>query len=256
MPKLWTGRDLGRRGAAPLMPPRWLRVLPSARVVWSAGLPVGYGLTGFGGGLGIQDSGSDGNTAAGPCGGATSGAIQVARPPLFMLVESKTSASESGGHRYPCAQVIRERAVFRCWPPRFRCTVVSMYKVSVRPTRRGPGYSYNWCSHTPRLPLGGSAGRYPPAARSRSTAKVAVVKGGPTSNGSELRQTSWPSDSILQRLPGELCSPTPRQRRRSGDLVVNRGQADPIVGDRTPSMSPSSEQSPAKPRQRWCHEHS
>jgi hypothetical protein len=41
MPKLWAGRGVGRRGAAPLMPPRWLRVLPPVFASWSARLPVG-----------------------------------------------------------------------------------------------------------------------------------------------------------------------------------------------------------------------
>jgi hypothetical protein len=119
MTKLWAGRNLGRRGAASLMPPRWLRVLPPVLVSWSTRLPVGYGLTGSGGRPGTQDSGSDRNTAAGPCGGAASGAMWEAPPPLFLPaeppVESATSASTASAEfRRPShsfVPVTRQRVV-------------------------------------------------------------------------------------------------------------------------------------------------
>jgi hypothetical protein len=116
MPKLWAGRGVGRRGAATLMSPRWLRVLPSVLAAWSARLPVGFGLTGSGGRPGTRNSGSDRNTAAGPCGGAAPGAIRVAPPPLSLSVEppveSVTSASaESGKHGRSCARAARKRVV-------------------------------------------------------------------------------------------------------------------------------------------------
>jgi hypothetical protein len=88
------------------MPPRWLRGLPSVLAVWSERLPVGYGLTGSGDRPETQNSGSDRDTTAGPCGGVASGAIQVAPPPLLLPieppVESAISASEpSGKHMSP-----------------------------------------------------------------------------------------------------------------------------------------------------------
>lgn len=119
MTKLWVGRGLGRRGAAPLMPPRWLRVVPSVLATWSARLPVGYGLTGSGDRPGTQDSGSDRNTAAGPCGGVSSGAMGEAPPPLFLpvelAIESVASASiasaKFGRHNHSLAPCTRKRVV-------------------------------------------------------------------------------------------------------------------------------------------------
>ncbi len=70
MAKLWVGRGVGYRGAAPLMPPRWLGVFPLvwwALGGWPTGSPVGYGLTGsVAGGPEPRVQG----TAAGPGGGA------------------------------------------------------------------------------------------------------------------------------------------------------------------------------------------
>jgi hypothetical protein len=119
MTKLWVGRGFGCRGAAPLMPPRWLRVLPSVLANWSARLPVGYGLTGSGDRPGTQDSGSDRNTAAGPCGGAASGAMGEAPPPLFLpvepAIESVASASipsaKSDRNNHSLAPAARKRVV-------------------------------------------------------------------------------------------------------------------------------------------------
>jgi hypothetical protein len=112
MIKLWAGRGPSRRGGASLMPPRWLRVLPSVLAAWSKRVPVGYGLAGSGGRPGTQGSGSGRNTAAGPRGGAASDAIWVAPPPLFLPVESATSASaESCKRTHSSTPATRKRVV-------------------------------------------------------------------------------------------------------------------------------------------------
>jgi hypothetical protein len=79
MTGLWAGRGLRRHDAASLRPPRWRRVRLSVLALWSARLPVGYGVTGSRGRPGTQDTRR--NTAAGP-GGDTPGAAWVAPPPL------------------------------------------------------------------------------------------------------------------------------------------------------------------------------
>jgi hypothetical protein len=116
MVKLWVGRGVGHRGAAPLMPPRWLGVFP---VVWRAlggwptGSPVGYGLTGSVAGgpeprVGVRGR----STAAGPGGGAALWGASVAPPPLFPRVEpTLADSAESHEHSHLCAPAIRERVV-------------------------------------------------------------------------------------------------------------------------------------------------
>jgi hypothetical protein len=88
MLKLWVGRGIGRRGAAPVMPPRWLRVLSPARVSSSKRSPVGDNLTGsVTGGSEPEVRVRGRKTAAGPGGGAAPGAVWAAPPPLFLSVE-------------------------------------------------------------------------------------------------------------------------------------------------------------------------
>ena len=119
MPKLWAGPGLARRGAAPLMPPRWLRGLPFVLAAWSTRLPVSCRLTGSGDRPGTQDWVRGRNTAAGPCGGAASGAMGEAPPPLFLsvepAVESVASASiasaKFGRHNHSLAPGTRKRVV-------------------------------------------------------------------------------------------------------------------------------------------------
>lgn len=111
---LGAGRGVGRCGAASLMRPRWLRVLPSVLVGWSERLPVGYGLTGSGGRPGTQGSGR--NIVAGPGGGAAPGAVWVAPPPLPMPVEptpvvSTQSREHSQRPDGVSAPVTRQRVV-------------------------------------------------------------------------------------------------------------------------------------------------
>jgi hypothetical protein len=113
MPKLWAGRGVGRRGAAPLMPPRWLRVLPPVFASWSARLPVGCGLTGSDGRPGTQGSGRN---VAGPGGGAAPGAVWVAPPPLSLPGGPTPAASTTNrehGQRPDgvLAPMIRKRVV-------------------------------------------------------------------------------------------------------------------------------------------------
>jgi hypothetical protein len=88
MPKLWAKRGVGRRGVTPLIPPRWLRVLPPALMGWSECSPVGYSLTGSDGRAGTRGPGSGRNTAVGSGGGAAPCEASVAPPSLFLPVEA------------------------------------------------------------------------------------------------------------------------------------------------------------------------
>jgi hypothetical protein len=141
MTKRWAARGFGRRGAAPLMPPRWLRVLPSVLASWSERLPVGYGVTGSGGRPGTRDRVRGRNTAAGPCGGAASGAIWEAPPPLCLPVEPTVESATSASMR---------SAEFRrhghCLVPATRKRVVLLPHVRITPT--------DIASHDRRAPEG------------------------------------------------------------------------------------------------------
>ena len=74
MTKLRVSRGIDHHRAAPLMPPRWLRVVPPlwwALGGWLTGSPAGYGLTGsVAGGPEPRGRVQGGTTAAGPGGGA------------------------------------------------------------------------------------------------------------------------------------------------------------------------------------------
>jgi hypothetical protein len=96
MPKLWAKRGVDRRGVTPLIPPRWLRVLPPALVGWSERSPVGYSLTGSDGRPGTPCPGS-GNTAVGPGGGAAPCEASVAPPSLFLPVEAPVELAFAAG---------------------------------------------------------------------------------------------------------------------------------------------------------------
>ena len=113
MLKLWVGRGIGRRGAAPVMPPRWLRVLSPARVSSSKRSPVGDNLTGsVTGGPEPLGSGSGRSTAAGLGGGATPWGVSVAPPPVLLPVEPAPAASaESRKHSHSFATATRKRVV-------------------------------------------------------------------------------------------------------------------------------------------------
>jgi hypothetical protein len=116
MTKLRMGRGIGQRGAAALMPPRWLRVFPLVWWElggWSTGSPVGYGLTGStAGGPEPRVRVRGRTTAAGPGGGAASQGASVAPPPLFPPVEPTPAASaESREHSHLCAPATRKRVV-------------------------------------------------------------------------------------------------------------------------------------------------
>jgi hypothetical protein len=114
MAKLWVGRGVGHRGAAPLMPPRWLGVFPVAWWAlggWLTGSPVGYGLTGSVAG-GPEPRVRGRSTAAGLGGGAVLWGASVAPSPLFPPVEPTPAASaESHEHNHLSAPAIRERIV-------------------------------------------------------------------------------------------------------------------------------------------------
>jgi hypothetical protein len=116
MTKLWVGRGLGHRGAAPLLPSRWLQVFRPvwwALGGWPTGSPVGYGLTGsVAGGPEPRVRVLGRNTAAGPGGGAAPRGASVAPPPLFPPVEPTPAASAgSREHSHLCAPATRKRVV-------------------------------------------------------------------------------------------------------------------------------------------------
>jgi hypothetical protein len=103
MAELWVGRGIGHGGAAPLMPPRWLRVFLAARwalVGWSARFPVGYGRSGCGGRRpGTRGSGSGQEYNGRSRRWRYLRGASVAPPPLFSSVEPPPSASaESREH--------------------------------------------------------------------------------------------------------------------------------------------------------------
>jgi hypothetical protein len=142
MLKLWVGRGIGRRGAAPVMPPRWLRVLSPARVSSSKRSPVGDNLTGsVTGGSEPEVRVRGRKTAAGPGGGAAPGAVWAAPPPLFLSIEPPAKLTPAAS-----AEVREDsQGIAGSSPPTTRKRVVLLPHAQIEPSdtrahnRRTPG---------------------------------------------------------------------------------------------------------------------
>jgi hypothetical protein len=134
MLKLWMSRGIGRRGAAPMMP-RWLRMLPPARVSNSKHSLVGDNLTGsVTGGSEPEVRVRGRNTAAGPCGGAAPGAVWAAPPPLFLSVKppAKLTPAASAKPRE------NSQGIAGSSPPTTRKRVVLLPHAQIEPSDTEP----------------------------------------------------------------------------------------------------------------------
>jgi hypothetical protein len=116
MTKPQMGPDIGHRRAAPLTPPRWLRLFPpvwSVLTRWFAGFPVGYDLTrSVANGPKPRGAVQGTSTAAGPHGGAAPRGISVAPPPLLPpIAPTPTASTEPHEHGNAFTPPTRKRTV-------------------------------------------------------------------------------------------------------------------------------------------------